>query len=211
METMATACVNLSSDFLVQGKAAEAEAAIGRAIRLAEDIRKRDPRHAKARELLHMSYRSRGDLHARLGRFDAAFTDWEQSATLDARGEEYARQTPLTVQAMRRLIQGDHRGASAMIEALHKDFADRVDMNLTFRFAWIYTLAAAAARQDAHLNGEEQSSLADSYHRKAIDALMSAQRAGYFKVNLRRRLLQIDPILTPLRERTDFLVKPATS
>src|SRR5262249_14354762 len=158
----------------------EAEAAIDRAIRLADDILKRGPTYGMARELLHMSYRARGDLHARGGRFDAAFTDWDQAAKLDARGEEYARQTPLASQAMRFAIQGDHRGADATIEALHKDFSGRVDANLTFRFAWVYALAAAAAGRDVGLREDERKGLAESYHRKAVEVLLSAQRAGYF-------------------------------
>src|SRR5262249_3069745 len=123
---------------------------------------------------------------------------------LDVRGEEYARQTPLASQALRFAIHGDHRAAGATIEALHREFPDHVDANLTMRFAWVYTLAAAAVWKDVSLREEDKRSLVDSYHTKVVKVLSNAQRVGYFRVNLRRRLLQSDPILAPLRDRPDF-------
>jgi tetratricopeptide (TPR) repeat protein len=204
LETLALACIHLSNEWLVQKKTPESQAAIDRAIHLLEEIRQREPKYGLIGEVLPMAYQTRGDLRAWQGGFDAAIKDWEQAATLEGKSEEAKRQTQRVNQALRQAAQGDYRGAQALVQALRKDFAGRIEGNLTIRIAWVYMLAASAARADARLQKEEQDKLVDFYLGQAIAVLAEAQQHGYFKVSLRRRLLHLDPILAPLRKRPDY-------
>jgi tetratricopeptide (TPR) repeat protein len=203
METLAAAFIHLANELLLQGKAPESQVAIDRAVHLLEEVRQREPRYGVVPELIPVAYRNRGDLHARLGNFAEAFKDWEQGALLGTEGEDSAQQTRLVNRALLHASEGEHHAAGELIDALRKQFPGKVDTELTMRIAWTCTLAAAAVRKDQHLGQEDRNGLAQSLDRKSVEALVEANRAGYFKPPLKRRLLQLDPILAPLRERPE--------
>jgi hypothetical protein len=100
-------------------------------------------------------------------------------------------------------IRDDHYGARVMIDALNRELHGKLDRDLLVRIAWTCALAAAAVRKDQRLGRDEQNGLAESFQRRAVETLVEANRAGYFKPPLKRRLFQIDPILAPLRERPE--------
>jgi tetratricopeptide (TPR) repeat protein len=167
----------------------------------------KDPRQAKAREVLINVYGGRAVALATLGRHAEAEQELERATEVDqgqSRGPlRFFGGSDIRLFRARVLaLAGDHVRAAAEIDALAKEKTlPGVDLHF---LAITYALALSAGQQDAKLTQAERVSLSERYAANAIELLRKAQATGYFRNAAAVNLLHSAKELAVLRSREDF-------
>jgi tetratricopeptide (TPR) repeat protein len=167
-----------------------------KAVATLEAVLKKEPRNAKAREVLKNSYAIRAETLARLGRHPEALTAWSKALEVDAWPDrnEYRLQRALMLARL-----GEHAKAA--------DEADLLAAGKDLPEATLFTLAciyARAAGTKASAPQGPSSQLADRYAKSALKHLADAEAVGYFAVASNRDKLNREADLDPIRLRAEF-------
>ncbi len=187
------------------GQALESLDWYGRGIRLAEDVLKREPRHAEAREVLSTSYWGRAlALSKRLLRHKEALPDWERALAHDDGdyGDEIRAHLAITYARL-----GDHARAAADMRAVEdRAAAERkaVKPRASHVMAYAYALASSAAADDTRLATTERARLSAEYADRAVQVFRRLHAQGHFKQPEQVEDLRHAPEFEGLRRRDDF-------
>ncbi len=183
-------------------QAGQAEAArdwYAKGLAALEPAYRREPKNPLVRQYLGNARRVWAQVMARLGRHEEALKAWDRALELDL-GED--RDAVQGERLHTLLALGDHAGAAAGAEALAKK--DRLPPAVRYDLACVYALAAAAAREDEKLTGDERTRTADRYAARALELLAAVEAAGFFKEPDHLEQLRKDPDLDALRPSADF-------
>lgn len=170
-----------------------------RALQTLEAQLQQQPRHTEARQWLRNTFWGRAEALSRLGRHAQALGDWDRALAAD----DGSRRDDLELSRAACLARlGEHVRATAETKRL----ADSPPSSgeILYTLACVYSLSAAAARQDGTLSPAESKALAESYARRAIDLLAKTETAGYFKNRAAVEHLKTDPDLVAISTRDDF-------
>jgi tetratricopeptide (TPR) repeat protein len=169
-----------------------------RAVQILGDVLHKEPQHAAAGRMLFYAFWGRAEVLTRLRHHRKALLDWDQAI------QRANRQDLAELRLGRALTlarAGDHTLATA--EASELANGKSLAGGTLHRIACLYSLASAAARQDAKLAPSEQHKLAKEY---AIDAIkfLRKLRATDFAKDPGYRAALAHKELDPLRSRDDF-------
>jgi len=170
-----------------------------RAVDLAEEVLRKEPRHGLALQVCRNAHGDRAYSHDDLGRYADAIKDWDRLIELGAESEL------LRYRALRgwELIHaGDHAGAAATARALAED--SKTAAEFVYEAAKLWVSAGNLARNDARLPPNERARLAERHTAEGIALLNRLQRAGYFKHPANIGDFRQNSDLQRLRSRADF-------
>jgi serine/threonine-protein kinase len=167
------------------------------AIRLLEPVARNSKRQQQAQEELRKAYSGRATALAKGKRYAEAVRDWDRAIALDKGASPWFR----LYRAQARARAGDHAGAEAEAAALGQQTGTA---DALYQLATVDSLSADAALKDAKLTPSERHNRAEAYALCAMDFLMKAQKAGYFKKLANFKKLKDDAALDPLRPRQAF-------
>jgi serine/threonine-protein kinase len=143
-----------------------------------------------------------------LGRHADAAADLGRALALaeGPHSEQLAPMLPVVSLRMMRCCMlartGDHRQALEQVESLVNP-AKASDDDL-YNLACVRSLCSAAVSRDATLSAGERESKAEGLAAGAVELLQKIREKGYFKNGVRRKHLDDDADLNPLRERADY-------
>jgi hypothetical protein len=133
---------------------------------------------------------------SRLNRRDEAGKDWRRAIEI-SNDQTHINMRLFRVPTLARL--GEHVQATAEAETLLS--AGQVPGPNLYMFAYVHSLCAAAAAEDARLSPTDREILVEKYGRRAVELLRKAQAAGQLKSADR---LKTDENLNAIRSRPDF-------
>jgi serine/threonine protein kinase len=155
---------------------------------------------------LPAAYFVRAGLLAEMGQHEKAVEDFDRALELKVVLE--AKLLPAHVLEWRMcrvqslILSGQYERAVAEAEAL----AEEVGLSGAdpYNLALVYSMSITAVRKDAKLSPEEKESKAEDFGARALELLIRAQAAGFFKDPVNIEQLRKDPDLNPLREQPAF-------
>jgi serine/threonine-protein kinase len=157
------------------------------------------PRQVEAASCLVHVLAERADVLAGLGREAEALADWDRALQLDnGQFRDLLRLNRAVILAQ----LGDYGAALAEVETLGDN---RLALGASYMAAAdVYAMASAAVRKDLQLPETDRNQRAEHYATKAVQLVIKARAAGYFKTERETALLKNHPNLAPLRAREDF-------
>lgn len=180
------------------GKFQEALPWYGKAIRRLKAVLEKQAESLDARKLLTEAYCRRALALAKLSQRAEAEGDLKQAREFD-KGQGY-REVRLC-QAQLLAATGNHAQATAEAAEFAND--EKLFPRDWYDLACVYSLAAAAAKDDAAIP-TEGSQLAERHAGRAVELLRKAQATGYFAAPALAQQLKRDTDLKALQAREDF-------
>jgi serine/threonine-protein kinase len=168
------------------------------AIQILRGVLQKEPQHETARRLLFYAHWGRAEALTWLGHHTEALQDWDGAMRLA--NQQYGTELQLG-RAVTLARAGDHALATAQASELAKGRSFGSDT--LYQLARVYSLASAAARQDAQLPLSERGQLAEEYAAHAVKLLHKVRASDLGKVPAGRGDWA-DKDLDPLRSRSDF-------
>jgi serine/threonine-protein kinase len=194
-------CQNLAGLMLARGKPALALAWAEHWVAVLEEVQRRDPDSADARQGLATAKVSRLTTRAAAGAAAPGdpVADWDRALSLyQGTDRDFLRGRRAVALAGR----GDHAAAVAEAKALGR--GDHATAETLFLAARSCALAASAALRDDKLAADRREKVSESYKDQALALLLKAQTAGWFGVAGRRNDLRAEADFKPLAGRPDF-------
>ncbi|HLJ93094.1 MAG TPA: serine/threonine-protein kinase [Gemmataceae bacterium] len=200
-------CWNLGLVLQTLEKPEQALQGYAKGIQPLQALLQKDPRQAKAREVLLNIYGGRAQVLAVLGRNAEAEQELRLAEEVDQGqslglisffGGSDIRQHRACVFALER----DHTRATAEAEDLLK--AKILKANQLYNLAFVFALAAEAGREDTKLSQSERVRVGDRCAARAVELLRKAHAAGYFRNPAAVAQLHTAKQLMVLRSRPDF-------
>jgi serine/threonine protein kinase len=170
-----------------------------RAVEVLLAAHRRAPANADCAYQCAMVLGSRAETWTALGEHQKALADWDRLLDVvgPAEADKYRNWRAATL-----LRLGDHRRAAADIEKwLRKQ---GISNDERYNAVCLFSLAVAAARDDAHLPESERRKADDDYAARALAVLSQLREAGYFNTLAAAAQLVSDADLAALRARDDF-------
>jgi serine/threonine protein kinase/tetratricopeptide (TPR) repeat protein len=186
-----------------QGHAQKALALYDKAIATLQAAARQEPRNVKAREALRTGHAGRAETLARLNRHGDAMVDWDRALELDTWPDhaEYSLQRALTLARL-----GEHGKAVSECEALAR--RKNLPGPTLFTLARIYARSASAVGKvdlkGPPLSAPERAKLGNRYAARAVELLVEADAAGYFRIPGNGHELKTAADFDALRSRADF-------
>jgi serine/threonine-protein kinase len=149
--------------------------------------------------VLRDAHWKRAEVLTDLGRYRAAFRDWDRAIALTAPSK---RDWFRLYRALTQARSGDHALAAQQVEILAGRMGRSAEV--LYRLACVLARAAESAARDGTLTPENRREAAGRYGANAVALLDRARAAGYFKAADNRRKLAKDAQLETLRPRSDF-------
>ncbi len=182
-----------------RGRPQEALDRLDLAVRLAEDVFRREPKVVVARRRALMAHGARAEIREFVGRFADALKDWDRVIELESATNRIVwRRGRVRVLA----LTGDH--ARAVAEAGELAALPETSDDGLFVLARVYAVAIGTARNDMQLSSAQRESLTERYAGQAIALLQKLQNKGYFQDAGHAKALRNEEDLLPLRAREDF-------
>src|SRR5207248_6923967 len=153
----------------------------------------------RLRTLLRNVYWGRAKTLTELNRFGEAIEDWDRALTFD---DGSGRDALRLLRAISIAHLGDHERARAEAQAVVDN--PKTSAEAFYQAACIYSLSAAAAREDKKLSPEESQKQAEQYATRAVELLAKAEAAGLFNSPDVIRRMKTDSNLFPIVARDDF-------
>jgi serine/threonine-protein kinase len=182
-----------------KGKPDEALDWSKQAIETAEALLQKSPRDVRTRVLLCESCEHRAEALTKLGRYAEAVQNLDRALTF-YRGHAHPEFRLDRAVALARA--GDHGRATAEAIDLARDTS--LAAKVLFRLASVFSLSAAAARQDVKLTRSDRNRLGDEFAGRAMDLLARMRTAADFKPANFLKDLRLDKDFEPVRVRADF-------
>jgi tetratricopeptide (TPR) repeat protein len=154
----------------------------------------------QAREQLRQAHTGRAGALVKLRRRQEALTDLDRALALDDGSRAHLLRLDRAILLAR---TGDHRRAVAEADEL-ASWAAKVGPLVLDGAGYIHALAAKAVGEERGLPEEERGKVVARHVRRAVDLLLQAHAAGYFRERAHAERLRGDPGLDILRSDERF-------
>jgi tetratricopeptide (TPR) repeat protein len=177
----------------------EALAHFQSAIGLLDEVHKKKPHYVKARSVAHGVYWTRAMVYARMGLHELALEDWDRCVEVS---EGDLRDIARFGRAKARLNMRDFEQAAADADELLETRDLRPEM--LFDLALLYCKCAELAGPRNSLDAKPRHGGGHEFAARAVQCLVQCNAAGLFSAPSRLHDLETMPMLSILRERSDF-------
>ncbi len=184
--------------YRMNGQTREALERFARAQDHLEPILRQEPQLERARILLSNSYGARALTLMDARRFREAANAWGHLAEVS----EQHRMSALLGKASCLVQAGSHRDAVSTAEALVA--RPGVPPDAYYNAACVLALASVAIGKDTTMAQSDRTMRSEQLAVRAMDLLIRAEMAGFFKDSGNRKALQEDPDLAGIRTRSDY-------
>jgi tetratricopeptide (TPR) repeat protein len=194
---LGTSCTSMGNSLCRHRKYEAGFDWFARAVRQLEPWFQPDAKSTSDRKFLRDAYKGRAAALNDLSRYTEALKDWDRAI-------ELASDTDRDLRLFRALTLahlGEHSQATTEAEALIRKTPTA---SFSYYAACVFARSSPAARQDAKLPPADRDKRAEHYAARAMECLVKARAAGYFKTANARERLQKEKALDPLRARPDF-------
>jgi tetratricopeptide (TPR) repeat protein len=185
-----------------KGQPEAALADLAKNVPLLEAALRREPQHAKFRDLLWRTYGVRGQVLENQKRFAEAAEACQHTVELSP--------DPATADLRRLFLAknyadaGQHARAAQVLEDWGTRITRATPADHLLHAVSVYGTALETVRKDARLSSTERDSLTERYGARAVALLRVLQEQDFFKDAKKAEELRTDPDLQPLRHRPDF-------